>query len=168
MRLLWICAILSILGSCQRRAPEPRGDHEAELPASVLASYPLRLDLLVPPRAEPGQPVHIQLTLTNIGDQPVRIETGDSAYSFDLVVTRPDGKTVWSRLHEVEAIPLVGRTRVLAPGEGMTFEDHWDLRTDQGKQVASGTYLVYGLLDADSIPYRMLRTEPRTLSITRY
>jgi hypothetical protein len=111
--------------------------------------------------------VPLQLSISNLGDQPIELQTGDSAYSFDFVVARPDGEEVWSRLHDVEAIPAIGITRVLAPGENMTFEDHWNLQTNEGKRADPGTYLVYGLLDADTVPYRMLRTESKSLSITR-
>jgi hypothetical protein len=91
---------------------------------------------------------------------------GDSAFSFDFVVTGPEGHELWSRMHSVKVIPLILRERELSPYREFVFTDDWDLRDNRGRPVPPGRYTLHALLDADTMPYRMLKTPPRTLVVT--
>ncbi|HEX8212850.1 MAG TPA: BsuPI-related putative proteinase inhibitor [Longimicrobium sp.] len=123
------------------------------------------MDLAVPAEVRQGDVVPLRLTARNTGTRPLTLEMGDSAYSFDFVVTGSDGGELWSRMHHVEAIPLALRERQLPPGGEIVFMDDWDLRDNRGCPVPPGRYTLHALIDADTMPHRMLRTPSRTLIV---
>jgi hypothetical protein len=123
------------------------------------------MDLLAPAVVEQGDVVPLRLTIRNSGNGPLTLEMGDSAYSFDFVVTGPGGGELWSRMHGVEAIPLALRERRLPPGGKIVFIDDWDLRDNRGCPVPAGRYALHALLDADTMPHRMLRTPSQRLVV---
>jgi hypothetical protein len=162
MRIVLVAALL--LAACDRPPPEPPSIDTR--PAPVLATPPLRLTLQAPAEVRPGGVVPIRLAVRNAGTGPLTLEMGDSASSFDFVVTGPDGRELWSRMHSVQAIPLVLHERELSPGREIVFTDEWDLRDTRGRAVPLGSYTLHALLDADTMPYRMLKTPPQTLVVT--
>lgn len=138
----------------------PRESRDPDMPmddaAQVRNSTPVGPDRLVlhlelPARAARGAPVPIRLALENRGDAPVTVGLGGRPVAFDFVVARPDGAEVWSRLHG-QAIAAVLQERRLAPGEVLHFQDSWDQRDNQGRQVPPGRYLVWGVLPVADQP----------------
>lgn len=170
MRIVLLIAA-SLLLACERTRPDPPSDTHPSppsadtRPAPVLATPPLRLTLEAPARVVQGAVVPIRMVAHNTGVHPLVLETGDSAYTFNFVVTAPGGREVWSRMHRVQAIPLVRHERTIAPGQEIAFADNWELRDNEGRPVLPGKYLVSALLDADTMAYRMLRTHPHRLVI---
>lgn len=162
MRIVPVAALL--LAACDRPPPEPASTDTR--PAPVLATPPLRLTLQAPAQVRPEGVVLMRLAARNAGSVPLTLEMGDSASSFDFVVTGPDGRELWSRMHSVQAIPLVLEERELPPGREIVFTEEWDLRDNRGRPIPPGRYTLHALLDADTMPYRMLKTPPQTLVVT--
>jgi hypothetical protein len=123
------------------------------------------MDLVAPAEVRQGDLVPLRLTARNTGGRPLRLEMGDSAYSFDFVVTGPGGGESWSRMHDIEAIPLALHERQLPPGGEIVFTDNWDLRDNRGHPVPPGRYTLHALLDADTMPHRMLKTPGQTVIV---
>jgi hypothetical protein len=90
----------------------------------------------------------MELVVRNVSDRPVYLGTGDSASTFDFVVTHEDGTEVWNRLHG-QIIPLILIERVLKPGQTIRFRDIWDQRSNRGRRVRPGTYSVHGALSTN-------------------
>lgn len=145
-------ALLGFLAAACGAAP--RESRDADMPmdeaAQVRSSTAVGPDGLVlhlelPARAARGAPVPIRLALENRGDAPVAVGLGGRPVAFDLLVARPDGAELWSRLHG-QGIAAVLQERRLAPGEVLHFQDSWNQRDNQGRQVPPGRYLVWGVL----------------------
>lgn len=153
-----------LLAACDQTRPDPPSADTR--PAPVLAAPPLRLALDAPAAVRAGAVVHMRLVARNEGTGPLTLKMGDSAFSFDFVVTGPEGRELWSRMHSVQVIPLILRERELSPSREIVFTDDWDLRDNRGRPVPPGRYTLHALLDADTMPYRMLKTPPRTLVVT--
>jgi hypothetical protein len=162
MRIVLVAALL--LAACDRPPPEPPSADAR--PAPVLATPPLRLTLQAPAEVRPGGAVPMRLVARNAGTASLTLAMGDSASSFDFVVNGPDGRELWSRMHSVQAVPLILHERQLSPGREIVFTDQWDLRDNRGRAVPPGRYTLHALLDADTMPYRMLKTPPQTLVVT--
>lgn len=145
-----VLVLIGFLSAACGTAPpgSGNGDVAMEPAAQVRDSTPmdahsLVLHLELPERAARGAPVPIRLALHNRGGAPVTVGLGGRPVAFDFLVTRPDGSEVWSRLHG-QAIAAVLQERRLAPGEVLRFEDTWNQRDNQGRQVPAGRYLVRG------------------------
>lgn len=130
-------------------------------PVTASPADSVRLELRVPREVPSGRPVPVRLELVNPGSAPATLYLRGREIAFDVVVTRPDGSPVWRRLAGA-AIPAILQVRRLAPGERMSFEARWAQRTDAGRPVAPGDYLVKGALLTDQEP---LETEPAPLRI---
>lgn len=121
----------------------------------------VRFEVRVPREVTAGRPVPIRLTLVNAGDSAAVLYLRGRPIAFDIVITRPDGTLVWRRLAGA-AIPAILQVRRFAPGEGTSFEARWTQRTDAGRPVPPGDYLVRGVLLTDAKP---LETRPAPLRI---
>jgi hypothetical protein len=79
----------------------------------------------------------------------VWLETGDSAYAFDFAISDSLGAQVWSRLHSRrgEPVPMIIRSRPIAPGDSVVFTDSWHQRTNAGVPAMPGRYWIRGTLD---------------------
>lgn len=108
----------------------------------------LRFTLHAPAHAAPGETVPIELRLTNIASETVTVHLLGREIAFDVEVRDASGDLVWRRL-EGEIIPQILQVRILAPGETLTLRDVWTQRTNQGRPVPAGTYLLQGVLPTE-------------------
>jgi hypothetical protein len=69
---------------------------------------------------------------------------------------------VWRRLLGATVSTILG-IRTLEPGQSLELEDTWPQRTNAGKPVAPGEYMVSGSILTDREP---LRTQATRLRIT--
>src|SRR5690606_8573175 len=123
-------------------APGSEGD------AMSLIGDSLRFTLHAPAHAAPGEAVPIELRLTNIASETVTVHLLGREIAFDVEVRDASGDLVWRRL-EGEIIPQILQVRILAPGETLTLRDVWTQRTNQGRPVPAGTYLLQGVLPTE-------------------
>ncbi|HEY0019629.1 MAG TPA: hypothetical protein VGC13_25220 [Longimicrobium sp.] len=160
----WGVMALACLGCGAVEDREPAAAVEIATVAGAPATppAPLRVEVHAAPAVQ-GRPVPLELVVRNVGRTPAALGTGDSATTFDLVVTGRDGRVVWNRLHAIEEIPLVLIERIVPPGGTMRFTDRWDLRDNTGRPVPPGTYSVYGLVDTNESAD--LRTAARPLVV---
>jgi hypothetical protein len=111
-----------------------------------------------------GESVPITLRVSNTGTGSLELSLLGRSPVFDITVSRPDGDVVWRRL-EGETLPMILQLRSLASGETLTLRDDWDQRTNRGKAVEPGSYLVRGALFTDEQP---LRTPAASLRIVAH
>ena len=103
----------------------------------------------------------ITLRVINSGAGPLELSLLGRSPVFAITVSRLDGDVVWRRL-EGETAPMILQLRTLAPGETLALHDDWDQRTNRGKLVELGDYVVEGALLTDGQP---LRTPEASLRI---
>jgi len=108
-------------------------------------------ELQIPSATRPGEPVPLILVVRNTSNRPVWLETGDSTYAFNFMVTGPDGVEIWNRLHSIPSgpIPAILKTYALAPGDSVKYQETWNQQTDRGRRVTPGTYSVRGALNTN-------------------
>lgn len=111
----------------------------------------LSLALTLPKGVGAGQSVAITLVVENVTDRSLDLYLRGRTIAFDLIVTAPDGAVVWRRL-EGDVIPAILRIETLPPGGRLELSDEWDQRTNAGRPVASGEYLVRGELLTEAEP----------------
>ena len=111
-----------------------------------------------------GQPVLIELVLTNEGDDAVEVDHGVPFYENVLVFTSV-GDQVWKKLRGAIA-PVGGSTRLEA-GEQIRLETLWEQRDLDGFVLPPGCYLVRGTVGIADAPgaWIDLATEPYELVI---
>ena len=131
-------------------------------PSSGVEADSLRFEIDVPPEVRLGEPVPVQLCLTNATDQPITVYLQGRPTAFDILVTDNAGAKVWRRL-EGHVIAAILGIRMLEPGELISFEDVWPQRDDGGKPVGPGTYSIVGLLPTDGP--EPLRTGPKRIEV---
>jgi Intracellular proteinase inhibitor len=124
---------------------------------------PVRLELELEPRVRAGAPVRIRLRARNVTQRAADLYLRGRDLTFDVVVSRASGGVVWQRL-EGETIPAIVQLRPLAPGEKLEVETVWDQRTNRGRAVGPGEYVVEGSLLLEGEP---LRAAPKPLTIVR-
>jgi hypothetical protein len=138
---------------------------------AVMDYAALKVKVDVPSHVARGAAVPLRLVVHNSSSRPVWLETGDSAYAFDLVVSDSLGAQVWSRLRSRrdEPIPMIIRSRPIAPGDSVMFTDLWDQRTNAGNPAMPGRYSIRGTLDTheDRKSAVDVRTTPKWLVIAR-
>lgn len=83
--------------------------------------------------------------VTNAGPAEVTLELQGRMPAADFVVTDARGAPVWSLLR---GRVMLGSLRLhpLAPAKGLTFRETWDQRSDRGRPVPPGDYLVRAIL----------------------
>jgi len=111
-----------------------------------------------------GQPVLIELVLTNEGDDAVEVDHGVPFYE-DVLVFTSVGDQVWKKLRGAIA-PVGGSTRLEA-GEQIRLETLWEQRDLDGFVLPPGCYLVRGTAGIADAPgaWIDLATEPYELVI---
>lgn len=98
-----------------------------------------------------GGTVPIALIIENTADRPLDLYLRGRDIAFDLVVTDPDGHTVWRRL-DGEIIPAILRLETLAPAHVLRLEHTWDQRSNDGSPVPPGEYRIHGELLTEDEP----------------
>lgn len=88
-----------------------------------------------------GEPVLIELVLTNEGDSVAEVGHGIPFFD-DVMVFTSDGDQVWKKLRGVQA--GVGGSTRLEPGEQIRLETLWEQRDLDGFALPPGCYLVRG------------------------
>jgi hypothetical protein len=124
----------------------------------------MKLDLVLPDTVQLRQAVPITLRVTNRGRNTASLYSQGRPTAFDVVISRPNGTRVWSRLKKA-VIASVLQIRELAPDQVLEFRDSWDQRDDRDRPVPPGDYSVVGILPTD--PPDQLRSRPETLRIIR-
>lgn len=122
----------------------------------------MQLEIALPATARAGESVPMTLWLKNTDRRPVNVYLQGRPAAFDIIVSRSDGIPVWRRL-EGAVIPAILQVRTLAPGEVLEFRDTWAQRSNLGKSIGPGEYLVTGVLPTD--PPAELRTQAVPLRI---
>jgi len=135
------------------------------------------LSLQVPSEARAGETVPLTLIAKNVTDAPVELGLGgiEPAFCPSFVVSTSDGVDVWSYMHgdlpEFGACPAVLSPKTLGPGEELVLSGEWKQTDNNSVLVASGRYLVRGILnirlDLDTPRERemTLQTEAKPLVI---
>jgi hypothetical protein len=119
------------------------------------------LELVLPDRTDPDQPVRMTLRARNAGPETLVLGLTGRPVAFDLIVSRADGTEVWRRLHGF-TVPLVMQLVRIGPGEVLEFSDDWSRLDNSGRRVPPGRYLVRGLLPIED---GVLASEPGELTI---
>lgn len=122
----------------------------------------VEVEFVVPPQVRVGDPMALVLRVRNGGAQPLDLYLRGRTPTLDVIVSRPNGDTVWRRL-EGEVIPAILGIRTLSPGGQLEVEARWDQRTQAGTAAAPGDYLAQGFLltdgaplDAGPVPFRVV------------
>lgn len=108
----------------------------------------LRLTLEAPVRARQGVPVPLVFTVTNTGKVSVTLQLLGRTPTADFRISDRRGRTIWTRLR---GQTLLGALRLfpLDAGKSLSFRQVWNQRTDRGRPVAPGEYLIRGVLLTD-------------------
>lgn len=121
-------------------------------PALVLYSLLLQDSIAfrvhAPPSVRAGEPIPIELVLTNRTERPITLYLQGRPLAFDVTVTREDGRVVWRRL-EGQIVSAILAVRALAPAESLTFQVVWDGRLPGGAAIPPGRYRITGSLPTD-------------------
>jgi hypothetical protein len=120
----------------------------------------LRLRLAVPGQCLTGESVPIRLTIENAGEQSLDLYLLGRTITFDVIVTRAGGDTVWRRL-EGAIVPAILRIETLAPGATIELTDTWDQRDDRGLAVPPGDYGIHAELLTETKPLASRRVPLR-------
>ena len=140
-------AAVLILAACQAEeqpAPPPSlpplDSPVAQQPSGTRDS--LRLSMSFPASVRAGEPLRITFLVENVSDRPLDLHlTGGSLPStFSSRVPRAYS---WHKL-ESSGIPAVLMLKPLAPGESFTVSEQWDLRTNSGAPLGTGSFRTSG------------------------
>lgn len=109
----------------------------------------LRLTLEAPASARSGRPVPLVFSVLNAGKTSVTLQLLGRTPTADFVVEDAAGRQVWSLLR---GQVMLGALRLypLAAGKRLRWTHTWDQRSDAGKLVPPGDYLVRGVLLTDA------------------
>lgn len=160
--------------SSQRRTGEPDRRRES--------AEPLRLRIESPRTVRRGDPIPIDLVLTNTGRREVIASIdrflADSQPSFVLVIATPGGTPIWRRPPDqfrlrVSKDPRSSRSRAtasgvqmdvrLVPGASYRLHERWQQDDVEGRRVALGTYMIRGSI---CVGDRLLSSPAREVRIT--
>jgi hypothetical protein len=108
--------------------------------------------------------VPLVFTVTNAGRAPLTLQLLGRTPSADFRISDSRGRLVWSRLR---GQTLLGALRLfpLDAGKSLSFREMWNQRTDAGRPVAPGEYLIRGVLLTDDP--EGLASPPARLRIAR-
>jgi hypothetical protein len=87
----------------------------------------------------------------NPGDHAIDVYMRGRSPTFDVIISRDDGATMWHRLQN-EIIPAIALVRTLAPSEQFEITTEWDGRDSAGKPVTAGNYTARGRLLVEGEP----------------
>jgi len=132
----------------------------------IMTAAPQRPDsitftVVAPQSVRRGEAVPITLRLTNTSARTLNLYLTGRTITFDIIVTRADGKVVWRRLEHVTGQQIV-QVKTLTPGETFELKDVWHQRTNAGARVSAGDYTLTGVIPTDR---EALRTVPLPLRI---
>lgn len=96
-----------------------------------------------------GEPIAVTLTLTNVGNEPATFQF-NTGQIYDFVVAR-SGVIVW-RWSQGKAFTQALTVLTLRPGEARRFQEQWNQRDAQGRQVQSGSYELVAAFPAPGGP----------------
>ena len=149
--------LVAYLPGCDARSGASRGGGDspvvasASLPVTDQRADSLVLELVVPAEVRVGHAFDITMRVRNLSARPRDLALQGRTPTLDVIVSRPNGDTVWQRLRD-EVVPAVLALRTLGPGEVLTVEARWDQRTLDGTPAPPGEYLARGLLLTDDEP----------------
>lgn len=129
---------------------------------SLLVQDSVAFRVHAPASVRAGEPVPIELVLTNRTHRPLTLYLQGRPLAFDITVRREDGTVVWRRL-EGQVVSAILAVRELAPAQSLTFEGAWDGRLSDGCPAPPGRYQVAGRLPTDTP--EGLTTAPAALQI---
>jgi hypothetical protein len=89
----------------------------------------------------PGEPIELQLVVTNNTSQPAIFRNGNSQ-RFEFVA-RTGGKEVW-HWSRSRAFAMMVSQWDIQPGKSITYEATWDQKNDSYRQVPAGEYTLEG------------------------
>jgi hypothetical protein len=92
--------------------------------------------------------VPLVFRVANAGRASVTLQLLGRTPTADFRVSDAGGRQIWSRLRGQIALGAL-RLYPLAPGKALTFRHTWSQRSDSGKPVPPGEYLVRGVLLTD-------------------
>jgi hypothetical protein len=122
----------------------------------------MHFEIVAPAKVPQGEPVPVNLRLTNTTDRPITVYLQGRPPAFDIVVKNESGAVVWRRL-EGQTIPAILGVHTLEPGRVLEFSDTWNQRTLGGAPVPPGRYTVTGaLLTDEPVP---LTTPPKPIRV---
>lgn len=102
-----------------------------------------------------GEPVQITFAAENRSQQPVTLNFRTGQH-YDLWVTQ-NGREIW-RWSAGRAFTQALTSFTLAPNERRTYEATWNQQDAQGRQVAPGSYQIWGELTIENtMPERVSR-----------
>ena len=116
---------------------------------SLLLQDSVAFRVHAPTSVHVGEPLPIELVLTNRTERPLTLYLQGRPLAFDITIRREDGSVVWRRL-EGQVVSAILAMRQLAPAESLTFEAVWDGRRSGGRPVAPGRYQIVGSLRTDT------------------
>lgn len=101
-----------------------------------------------PARVKIGEPVPLLLTVFNPEKTAVTLYLMGRVPTADFLIADSGGRTVWSLRHG-ETLMASLQVHRLAAGKSLSFRQIWDQRSNSGKPVPAGHYLVRGVLLTD-------------------
>jgi Intracellular proteinase inhibitor len=116
---------------------------------SLLIQDSVAFRVHAPASVHAGEPVPIELVLTNQTERRLTLYLQGRPLAFDIAVRREDGSVAWRRL-EGQVVSAILAVRALAPAESLTFEAVWDGRMTDGRPAAPGRYQITGNLRTDT------------------
>jgi hypothetical protein len=116
---------------------------------SLLVQDSVAFRVHAPTSVRVGEPVSIELVLTNRTERRLTLYLQGRPLAFDITVRREDGGVVWRRL-EGQVVSAILAVRELAPAESLTFEAVWDGRLRDGHPAPPGRYHIAGRLRTDT------------------
>lgn len=96
-----------------------------------------------------GEPVAITLALANVGSEAASFQF-NTGQMYDFVLLR-EGLVVW-RWSQGRAFTQALTALTLRPGETRTFQERWNQRNAQGRQIPDGSYELVAVFPATARP----------------
>ena len=115
---------------------------------SLLLQDSVAFRVHAPASVRAGEPVPIELILTNRTERGITLYLQGRPVAFDITVTAEDGRVVWRRL-KGQVVSAILAVRELGPAESLTFEAVWDGHRPDGSPAPAGSYRITGSLPTD-------------------
>ena len=111
-------------------------------PVQLKSPIGVSISLAVVETAPLGQPISIEVVLTNETDNAVEFEHS-TPFHENVMVFTPEGEQVWAKIRGGVLVGTGGISR-LEPGEQIRLETLWEQRDQDGFVLPPGRYLVRG------------------------
>lgn len=139
LKITIILLLLIYATACNQVVPPPGlGNKSASQPEGLMLQLKTDKD-----EYAAGEPVSLGLTVTNLGDQVIRLSF-PSSQIYDFVVRR-QGQEIW-RWSSDKMFAMVLTELKLNPGESRTYHETWPQVDQKGEQVTAGSYELVALL----------------------